>query len=211
MELRSGGTAVLHSVVVVATSAIRQEVGGILGSVYAPGVLARFGKGAAQIDIRMVARQGPATYQQQLKADQRERRESGAELLTSSRIAATPAARRQLTSGSVDSRLLVTIATLAGQRPVKILGFGNSGPGVTPAASPLRSVEVTQVPGGRQLPRAEFVRSTLAFLRAQRTPFYASGVEEIKMTGGGTALRVIFAAPSPLGLLSGAVATPPGG
>jgi len=211
MELRPGGTGVLHSVVVVATSAIRQEVGGILSSVYAPGVLARFGKGARQIDIRTVAQQGPATYQQQLSADQRARRESGAELLTSSRITATPSARRELTAGLVDSRLLVTIAALAGQRPVKILGFGHSGPGVTPATSPLRSVELTQMPGGRQLPRAEFLRSTLAFLRAQRSPFYASGVQEIRMTGGGTALRVIFSAPSPLGLLSGAVATPPGG
>jgi len=146
-----------------------------------------------------------------LSADQRARRESGAELLTSSRIAATPSARRELTAGLVDSRLLVTIAALAGQRPVKILGFGHSGPGVTPATSPLRSVELTQMPGGRQLPRAEFLRSTLAFLRAQRSPFYASGVQEIRMTGGGTALRVIFSAPSPLGLLSGAVATPPGG
>jgi hypothetical protein len=211
MEFNSGGPALLHSGVVVATSALRQEVGAALSSVYAPGVIARFGTGAGQIDIRMVAQHGPVKYAEQLIADQQERRESGAELLTSSRIVAAPAARAQLNSGQVDSRLLVTIAALAGQRPVKILRFGDSGPGATPASSPLRSVELTQVPGGKQLTRAAFVRSTLSFLRAQHTPFYASGVQEIRMTGGVTALRVVFSAPSPLGLLSGSVASEPGG
>ncbi len=154
MELTSGGTTLLRSAVVVATSAIRQEVGGALTSVYAPDVIARFGTGAGQIDIRTVAQDGAAKYRQQLSADQRERRESGSELLTSTRIVIAPVARVQLTSGQVDSRVLVTIAALAGQRPVKILAFGDSGPGAATGPSPLRSVDVTQVPGGKQLTSA---------------------------------------------------------
>lgn len=210
MELTSGGTTLLRSAVVVATSVIRQEVGGALTSVYAPDVIARFGTGAGQIDIRTVAQHGAAKYRQQLSADERDRRESGSELLTSTRIVIAPVARVQLTSGQVDSRVLVTIAALAGQRPVKILAFGDSGPGAATGPSPLRSVDVTQVPGGKQLTSAAFVRTTLGFLRAQQQPYYASWVDRIPLPDGGTAVRVIFSAPSPLGLL-GSPASPAGG
>lgn len=211
MELTSGGSTLLRSAVVVATSAIRQEVGSALTSVYAPDLLARFGTGAGQIDIRTVARDGAAKYQRQLSADERERRESGSELLTSTRIVVAPMARVQLTSGQVDSRILLTIAALAARRPVKILAFHNSGPGAATGPSPLRSVDVTQVPGGEQLTRAAFVRTTLGFLKAQQPPFYASGVQEIRLPDGGTVVRVIFSAPSPLGLLLSPTVGPSGG
>lgn len=211
MALTSGGSALLRSAVVVATSAIRQEVGSALTSVYAPDLLARFGRGAGQIDIRTVARDGAAKYQQQLSADERERRESGSELLTSPRIVIAPVARVQLTSGQVDSRILLTIAALAVQRPVKILAFGDSGPGAATGPSPLRSVDVTQVPGGKQLTGAAFVRTTLGFLRVQRPPYYASWVDRIRLPDGGIAVRVIFSAPSPLGLLINSAAGPSGG
>jgi hypothetical protein len=210
MELTSGGTTLLRSAVVVATSTLRQEVGGALTSVYAPDVIARFGTGAGQVDIRTVARDGAAKYRQQLSADEQERRKSGSQMLSNPRLVVVPVARVQLSSGQVDSRVLVTIANLAGQRPVKILAFGDSGPDAATGPSPLRSVDVTQVPGGKQLTRAQFVRTTLAFLHTQEPPYYALAVREIRLPEGGTAIRVIFSAPSPFGLLTGSVPAAPG-
>jgi hypothetical protein len=211
LALHSGGATLAHSGVVVATSVIRSEIGSSLGSVYAPTVIARFGAGSSQIDIRAVAPNGAASYKVLLKADQKLRREAGSQLLRSDRIVAAARARLQLTGGEVDSRLIITMAALAGIHPIDVLAFGDPGPGAPLSVSPLRSVELTQEPGRQHLSGTAFVRSTLAFLRQQHAPFYASGVQEIRLAGGGLALRVWFSAPSPLGLLAGSGAGPAGG
>jgi hypothetical protein len=52
-----------------------------------------------------------------LAADQAARRQAGAQLLRNPDISASAAAREPLADGSVDSRLLVTLAVLAGLRP----------------------------------------------------------------------------------------------
>jgi hypothetical protein len=211
MALNSGGATLMHSGVVVATSVIRSEVGSSLDSVYAPTVIARFGAGSGQIDVRAVAPNGAANYEALLKADQQQRQESGSELLKNDRFVVAARARLQLTAGQVDSRLLVTMAALAANNPVDVLAFGDPGPGAMLSVSPLRSMELTQAPGGQHVSGAAFIRSTLAFLRVQHAPFYPSGVEEIRLAGGGLALRVRFSAPSPLGLLIPSAAGPPGG
>jgi hypothetical protein len=188
----------LGSAVIVATAAIRSEFGSRLTSVYAPTVIASFGSGSAQIEVRAYAAGGAAAYLAALRADQLSRRSAGNQLLHNSRVSAAPAPRRQLAAGQVDSRLLITIATLAGQGPVSILAFGDSGHGASPGV-PLRLAELASPPGAK----SGYLQSLVTLLRAQREPYLANSVTLARLANGQEVARIEFAAPSPLGLLSG--------
>jgi tetratricopeptide (TPR) repeat protein len=189
-----GADGPLGSDVVVATRAVRREFGSRLADVYAPAVLASFGSGGASVEIRAVAPGGPAAYRDALAADLAARRQAGAQLLRNPDLSASAAARGPLSDGSVDSRLLVTLAVLAGLRlahPLRIIAFGEPDPGAG-AGVPLRSAELAG-PASQVL---------LAFLRAQQAPYLAAVIRAIRLPGGQAAVRIGFASPSPLGLLA---------
>jgi hypothetical protein len=198
MTLGPAASDPLGSAVIVATAAIRSEFGSRLTSVYAPTVIASFGSGSAQINVRVYAAGGAAAYLAALRADELSRRTAGSQLLHNSRVSAAPAARQQLAAGQVDSRLLITIATLSGQGPVRILAFGDSGPGASPGV-PLRQAELASPPGAK----SGYLQSVVALLRAQRQPYLANSVTLARLANGQEVVRVDFSAPSPLGLLSG--------
>jgi hypothetical protein len=198
MTLGPAAADPLGSAVIVATAAIRSEFGSRLTSVYAPTVIASFGSGSAQIDVRAYAAGGAAVYLAALRADELSRRSAGSQLLHNSRVSAAPAARQQLAAGQVDSRLLITIATLAGQGPVSILAFGDSGHGASPGV-PLRLAELARPPGAK----SGYLQSVVTLLRAQRQPYLANSVTLARLANGQEVVRIEFAAPSPLGLLSG--------
>jgi hypothetical protein len=200
LELRTGTTDPLGSDVIVATAAVRSQFGGRLSSIYAPVVMASFGSGNLRITVRAIAPDGAAAYRSALNADLLARQASGAQLLRNPRIVASPTARRQLAAGRVDSRLLITIAGMAALQPVDIAAFGDSAPGAG-AGSPLRSAELAATGGAARRGSSASLRSMLAFLRAQRTPYLAAHVEIVRHTGGQILLLIEFAAPSPLGLL----------
>jgi tetratricopeptide (TPR) repeat protein len=189
----------LGSDVVVATRAVRSELGSRLAGVYAPVVLAAFGSGGARVEIRAVAPGGAAAYRDALAADLAARRQAGAELLRNPDISVSAAARGPLSDGSVDSRLLVTLAVLAGLRlghPLRIISFGEPDPGAS-AGVPLRSAELAGPPS----------QALLAFLRAQHAPYLAAVIRAIRLDGGQAGVRIGFASPSPLGLLATASPT----
>ena len=189
----------LGSDVVVATRAVRSEFGSRLADVYAPVVLAAFGSGGARVEIRAVAPGGAAAYREALAADLAARRQAGAQLLRNPDISASASARGPLSDGSVDSRLLVTLAVLAGLRlthQIRIISFGEPDPGAS-AGVPLRSAEIAG-PASQAL---------LAFLRAQQAPYLAAVIRAIRLDGGQAAVRIGFASPSPLGLLATASPT----
>jgi hypothetical protein len=198
MTLGPAASDPLGSAVIVATAAIRSEFGSRLTSVYAPTVIASFGSGSAQIDVRVYAAGGAVAYLAALRADELSRRSVGSQLLRNSRVSATPAARQQLAAGQVDSRLLITIATLAGQGPVSILVFGDSGHGAS-LGVPLRLAELAIPPGAKK----GYLQSVVALLRAQQEPYLANSVTLVRLANGQEVVRIEFAAPSPLGLLSG--------
>jgi len=198
MTLGPAASDPLGSAVIVATAAIRSEFGSRLTSVYAPTVMASFGSGSARIDVRVYAAGGAAAYLAALRADEITRRSAGSQLLHNSRVSAAPAARRQLAAGQVDSRLLITIATLAGQGRVSILAFGDSGHGASPGV-PLRLAELASPPGAK----SGYLQSVVTLLRAQRQPYLANSVTLARLANGQEVVRIEFAAPSPLGLLSG--------
>ncbi|HEY7013540.1 MAG TPA: tetratricopeptide repeat protein [Streptosporangiaceae bacterium] len=210
----------LGSDVVVATSSVRSEFGARLASVYAPVVLASFGSGGARIEIRVMAPDGTGAYRAALAADLAARRQAAAQLLGNPQISATPAARQQLSAGAVDSRLLITLATLASQGQVRVLSFGRPAPGAS-GAVPLRSAVITgpgapssaarggAAAGSRVVASrtggaggAAYLASVLAFLHAQRPPYLATVITVIRIPGGQPAVRIGYPSPSPLGLLS---------
>jgi hypothetical protein len=186
----------LGSDLVVATPALRSQFGTRLASVYAPVVIASFGSGAARIDIRAVAADGTAAYDSALAADQSARIAAGEQLIGNRRISMPAAARAVLRAGRVDPRLLAMLAALAAQQPLRILAFGDPSPGAS-AAIPLRSVELASAKAGAHV--AARLRAMLSFLHAQQQPFLPTRAA----LSGQSALSVEYAAPSPLGLLSG--------
>jgi hypothetical protein len=198
MTLGPGTGDPLGSAVIVASAAVRSQFGGRLTTVYAPTVIASFGSGSAQIDIRAYAAGGAAAYLAALRADQLARQNIGRKLLHNSHVTALPAAQQQLAAGQVDSRLLITIATLASQGShVRVVAFGDAGPGANPGV-PLRAAEIASPPGAK----SSYLQSVLAFLRAQQPPYLAH-TTLTHLPDGQQAVQIVYDAPSPLGLLSG--------
>jgi len=184
----------LTSQVIVSTADIRHLFGSNLDTVYAPTVLASFGSGNTRIDVRVIAPDGAAAYLSVLRTDWQQRKSAGGAIAGNSRITLTATARRQMDAGQVDSQLLLMLTELAQQHPVDVLAFGDLGRSASPGV-PLRSATLAE--NG-----AADLRSMLASLRVQRGVYRAAHVETTRRDGQ-PVLIVEFAAPMPLGLLSG--------
>ena len=190
----------LGSDVVVATAAVRNQFGARLAAVYAPVTLARFGGGAARIDVRAVAPDGAAAYWAQLAADMRDRQAAGAMLLHNHRIQVTGVAAADLAGGRVDARLLITLAALAALHPVDIVSFGEAGDGAS-VWVPLRSAEIMAITPGGGAAHPASLQGMLAFFRAQRPPYLPPSLHTVRITPRRTVLQIEYRAPCPLGLL----------
>jgi len=202
--LRPGVTDPLSCDVIVATQAVRHLFGSRLPLVYAPTVIASFGSGAARIDLRATAPHGAAAYQAALRSDWAARRSAAAELARNPRVHAAGAARQELLAGKVDSRLLITLAALAVSHSVNVVAFGGSAPGAF-AGVPLREMDVSGT--GSFADRSAELQRLRSFVLAQHPVFLPAQASLVRLAHGGTALRVAFGAPSPLGLLLGSPAT----
>jgi len=187
------------SVLVIATAAVRSQFGGKLGAVYAPQVIASFGVGLTRIDVRVIAPQGPAAFRTALSADLAARTSSGAQLLRNARITVSAGARLPLASGVVDSRLLTTMAFLAGQVPIDIVGFGPPAPGAGPGVQ-LRTVYLAESDATAHMSSSAYVQTLESVLHSQSPPYVPLTVTSAQF-GGSPVLQVEFGAPSPLGLL----------
>jgi hypothetical protein len=198
-ELKPGAPAPLHSDVIVATAAIRAEFGAGLPSVYAPGIIASFGSAGTRIDIRVIAPEGAAAYRSALRADLAARKKAGAELLVSPRIAASATARRQLTAGQVDSRLVLTIANVASMWPVSIVAFGDLAPGASPGI-PLRYAYLAEASGRDNANPAAQARQMSGFVHGLRGFYSSARIQTVRLAGHNV-VRIEFAAPSVLGVL----------
>ena len=186
----------LGSDIVVATLAVRNEFGTRLQSVYAPVVIASFGTASGRIDVRVIAPDGAAAYQKSLAADRRSRISAGGQLLRNPHIMVAARAGKELSAGDVDPRLLLMLAALAAQQPVRITAFGSPSPGAS-GVVPLRSVQLA--PPGSGATAEASLRSMLSFIDGQRQPFQPLRAD----LAGSSALTVEYAAPSPIGLLGG--------
>jgi hypothetical protein len=188
----------LASNIIVATAAIRSEFGARLATVYAPLVLARFGTGPAGIQVRAIAADGTAAFWRAWKSELDARRQFARQLLQNAHLSVLGPPRAALAAGRVDSRLLMTLATLADTETLRIVDFANAGPGAS-AVVPLRTVEIAP-----ESPEAgpAWAEAVLRFLAAQQPPFRPSWAGRAHGAGSGPDVLIEFPSPSPLGLLS---------
>jgi serine/threonine protein kinase len=191
--LGPGSLDPLGSTLVVATAAIRAQFGSRLASVYAPVVIASFGSGNARIEIREMFSGGTSALQADLQA----RKTSDAQILANSRVTVSAIARAQLRSGDIDPRLPTLIAAITAAYPVRIVDFGDHGPGGGPA-SLLRSMDLATHVSAARLAAPAYTRWIQALVKAQNTVYLPASSELVTLPGGQTVLRIEFAAPSPL-------------
>ena len=183
-----GVRALLGSGIVVATPAVRSQLGPRLAAAYAPQVIASFGSGAGRVDVRTIAPAGAAAFTTALAAEQNALASAGRQLLGNKNIEASPSARAALAGGRVDARLLAILPLLSAQLPIRLVAFAGA-PGAG-SGVPLRGAEV-----GVASPAA---RSTVVgLLDAQQGAYRPAAVTVL---GGGTRalVAVRFDAPADL-------------
>jgi hypothetical protein len=159
-------------------------------------VIASFGAGPTRIEVRVVTPGGAAAYESALRADLAARMDAGSQLLQNSRIQFIAQDGARLRAGEVDARLLATLAALSPVYSFRVTGFGDASPG---AQVLFRDVTITMSgrgDGGSELAAAR------ALVSSQATPYLPAHATIIAGTTGQSALRIEFAAPSPLGLLT---------
>jgi cellulose synthase/poly-beta-1,6-N-acetylglucosamine synthase-like glycosyltransferase len=188
----------LGAELVVATPDIRRQFGRRLESFYAPSVIASFGSGPDQVNVRLVAQNGASTYLTALRQDVAARVAAGAQLLGNARIKIAAQARIQLRAGEVDTRLLITLPALASEHPIQILAFGSAGPHASPGV-PFSSVDLSGSGALAGMTDDLYLSWIIAFERAQRPPFAGDAV--VLRSGERLIVRVEFSKPSPMGLL----------
>jgi hypothetical protein len=183
MALPSATAGPLSSGLVVATATVRGQFGTRLAR-YAPLVIARFGSGAAAIDVRVVAPAGLASEHAALVS-------AGQQLVRDRNIQAAPAARPALLAGRVDPRLLANLSVLAARIPIRLVAFDDLSPGAD-SAVPLRGAEIEAVsPGASPV--------ILSFLRAQQGTYAPSVTTSAHDTSGPAVITVWFQAPGLIG------------
>jgi hypothetical protein len=185
------GAADPHGATVVVTSAL---AGRQLASQYAPAVIASFGSGSSQVEVRATEPGGAAAYESALRADLAARQSAGSQLLRNSSISFTAQDAAQLRAGEVDSRLLATLAALSSQYAFRVAAFGDTSPG---APVLFREVTITdRSRDGAALP------TIMALVNQQHPPYLPAHAAIIHTPAGQAAVLIEFAAPSPLGLLT---------
>jgi outer membrane biosynthesis protein TonB len=199
MILQATATSPLGAQVIVVTPAVRRQFGSRLDSVYAPSVIAGFGSGPDQVSVQVIAQNGPTAYLTALREDLAARKAAGAQLLANKRIQASAEARAQLEAGAVDSRLLIMLPALAAKHPIQILAFGQPAPGAGPGV-PLCSADLSGSGQVAAMSDASYLSWLTSFVRAQLLPF--AGRMAVLQQAGQPVVHVVFAQPSPLGLLA---------
>jgi hypothetical protein len=190
LVLQSTANDPLGSTLVIATPAIQSQFGPRLASVYAPLVVASFGSGAEQVQVRYIPPGGTAAFEAQLATDRENRVAGGEQLLTNKNVQASPAARGDLLAGRVDPRLLVTLSALAGIMPVQLVAFDDSSPGAS-AAVPLRGAEIGAAASAG-------LSTMIAFLTAQQTDFAPAKPVITRDASGKPVVAVWYDAPAPM-------------
>jgi hypothetical protein len=192
MQLQPTSPDPLGAQLVVATPVVRNQFGTRLASVYAPLVIASFGSGAERVDVRYIAPDGSTAFEAQLATDRKNRITAGEQLVANNHVQASADARKALLAGQVDPRLLVTLGTLAGLMPIRLIAFDDPSPGAS-SDVPLRGAELGAA-------AASSLPTMVQFYKAQQVQ-YAPTVASITQTANGThVVTVRYDAPGPLGL-----------
>jgi hypothetical protein len=189
--LPRGAHGPLGSGVVVATQAIRSQLGPRLAAAYAPQVIASFGSGVAEVDVRMIAAYGVAAFRAQLTAEVAVLASAGRQLLGNKNLQASPSAQAALRAGQVDARLLAILALLSAQLPVRLVSFTGA-PGAGPGA-PLRAAEVSVISPASS-------SAALALLDAQQSPYRPAAATAVPGGGSRSMIALRYDAPASLSM-----------
>jgi hypothetical protein len=202
--VRPGSATPPEAGLVVATAALRSDLGSRLTAAYAPVALAGFGAGAGRVVVEAATPDGQTTYLNGFRNDLAARRAVGAQLLMNRAVEAGPLARRQLSQGLADSRLIATIGIMAAMYRIRLVAFGDPSPGASPGV-PLRSVLFSASTHGGVTHGVTAGIALLASLRSlllSQQPLYRpASIQTVRLGTGQSALQIAFAAPDPLGLL----------
>ena len=179
---------------VVATGTVRGQFGTELAG-SAPGVIAIFGSGPESVQVRVTAPNGASAYQKKMRRSLAARRRAGRALVTDPAVHVRGAARRELTAGMVDSRIMVVLHRLTVSHQVHIARFADSGPGASPG-TPLRVAVLGDlvVKHGRHV--VSHVAGMMAALERQGAPYHPA-VLRTDLPAGKVLLSIEFPAPSP--------------
>ena len=157
-------------------------------------LVASFGSGSQQVDIRRVHPQGLDALEERRERDERARAAAGADLAANPRISFPEEARAALTSGQVDPRAMVALAAAAARHELTVAGLPPA-PGEEGTVIPRRTVVISAVDGqpvGAGQPTEDLVR----LLEGQVAPYEPEVIER-----GGGQLIVRFDARTPSALL----------
>jgi hypothetical protein len=187
--LRRGARGPLSSGMVVATPAIRSQLGTRLAAAYAPQVIASFGSGVTRVDVRMIAPDGAAAYRTRLAAEVTVLASVGRQLLGNKNVQSSPSAQAALRAGQVDARLLAILALLSAQMPVRLAGFTGA-PGAGPG-TPLRAAEIS-------VSSPASSSAVLALLSAQQSPYRPATAVAGAGGGRGSVIALRYDAPASL-------------
>jgi hypothetical protein len=175
---------------VIATPAIQSQFGTRLASVYAPQIVARFGSGPEEVDVRYLPPGGTAAFDAQLATDRKHRVTAGVQLANNQNIHASPAAHAELVAGQVDPFLLITLAQLASRMALKLVAFTDQAPGEG-LSVPLRGAEIGAVKPG-DLP------AILTEFTSQQGLYAPLRKPTITNANGESVVTVTYGAPSPM-------------
>jgi hypothetical protein len=187
----------LRSSVVVVTAAVTRMVGSRRLAEDAPAILASFGSAAKRISIQMIFARGAAAYAAALHAGLAARKANESWLLNP-RITMSAIARQQLAAGEVDSRLVLTIANLATEWPIRIITFGDQAPGAS-AGIPLRCAEVAVTGSKAGADLVGQVRLMSSYVHALDDFYGGARIQAVQLAGGRHVVQIGFTAPGPLG------------
>jgi hypothetical protein len=180
----------LGAAVIIATPAVQSQFGTRLASVYAPQVIAKFGSGPEEVDVRNLELGGTAAFDAQQAADRRSRVNAGTQLAGNQNFRASPAAKAELVAGQVDPDLVTTLVQLAHKITVQLVAFTDLSPGEGNAV-PLRGAEILAAkPGVLAAIQAEFATQIGAF-----APIHTVVA---KNSSGLSVVTVTYGAPSPM-------------
>jgi hypothetical protein len=191
MLLQAGATNPHGAAVVVTSTPASTQ----LASRYAPAVIASFGSGTAQVNVRATEPGGAAAYQSALRADLAARKSAGSQLLRNVHIQFTAQDSTQLRAGEVDSRLLATLAAVSSQYTIRVTSFGDTSPGI---GMLFRGVVITSEARNA----AAELAAVQALVNEQHPPYLPAQATIVHLSPSQTGLLIRFAAPSPLGLLT---------
>jgi hypothetical protein len=188
--------------VVVVTDLLRRQLGSFLDGLTAAEPLAVFTAESSTVEIYPVALSGAAGYTTQLATDRAARRTAGLQLLRNKRITVTGAARTELATGEVDTRVCALLAALSGSHDVVVEAFTGAGPGAGPDV-PAPGVVISGFDGADAVGPSPQAKQLKNIVDAQQPPYVPLSVGAVA-AGTGNGLAVLFDQPGRLGLLTGA-------